>query len=288
LAFQILFISITNDFSQVLQMQAPINFVFQKISFPQSAGTNWELYKTSQGMPVDQGINFSSTVPHFFSNTIEDRKDSHPSLEPTLSLEGPLPLSNPVQARHWPVDSLASVGDRNQLSSLMDQSAGQGSAGQGVTGQGMDTSGALGCQGDSDYEGFGTGGTRERPATGCVLTASPFASPFPPLAAPTTRGMTREKPGTDQDRPGKWKAQPLAGFSMDPHSLHSFCIYSNFSKTFNFSNNICLLCFPQFTENFTSFEKFETGIFQNVSFPPHGSIPPHFTSKRKTPPYGSN
>jgi hypothetical protein len=71
LAFQILFISITNDFSQVLQMQAPINFVFQKISFPQSAGTNWELYKTSQGMPVDQGIDFSATFPHFFQTQLK-------------------------------------------------------------------------------------------------------------------------------------------------------------------------------------------------------------------------
>ena len=260
-------------------MQAPINFVFQKISFPQSAGTNWELYKTSQGMPVDQGIHFSVTYPHIFSNTIEDRKDSHPSLEPTLSLEGPLPLSNPVQARHWPVDSHFSVGDWNQLSSLMDQSAGQG-----ITGQGMDTSGALGCQGDSEHEGVGTGGSRERPATGYAPTAPPSA----PLAAPTSRGMTREKPGTNQDRPGKWKAQPPAGFSMDPHSVHSFCTCSNLPKTFNFSNNICLLCFPQFTENFTSFEKFETGIFQNNLFHPHGSIPSPLHFKKKTPPYGSN
>jgi hypothetical protein len=66
LAFQILFISITKDFSQVFLMQAPIIFVFPKISFPQSAGINWELSQPSQGMPVDQGIHLSEAKPQVF------------------------------------------------------------------------------------------------------------------------------------------------------------------------------------------------------------------------------
>jgi hypothetical protein len=66
LAFQILFISFKIDFSQVLLMQAPINFVFPKISFPQSAGTSWEMFQPSQRIPGEQGINFSGAMPHFF------------------------------------------------------------------------------------------------------------------------------------------------------------------------------------------------------------------------------
>jgi hypothetical protein len=107
LAFQILFISITKDFSQVFLMQAPIIFVFPKISFPQSAGINWELSQPSQGMPVDQGIHFSEAKPQVFFGTIEDRKDSSFFLEPTLSLESPLPPTTSVQACHWPFDPLS-------------------------------------------------------------------------------------------------------------------------------------------------------------------------------------
>jgi hypothetical protein len=66
LAFQILFISITKDFSQEFQMQAPIIFVFPKISSPQSAGINWELSQPSQRMPVDQGIQLSEAKPQVF------------------------------------------------------------------------------------------------------------------------------------------------------------------------------------------------------------------------------
>ncbi len=52
-------------------------------------------------------------------------------------------------------------------------------------------------------------------------------------------------------------------------------------QTFNFSNIICSLCFPQFNENFTSFEKFETGIFQEASFPSDGStFPPSFSNQK--------
>ncbi len=47
-------------------MQAPIIFVFPKISSPQSTGTNWELSHPSQGMPVDQGIHFSEAKPQVF------------------------------------------------------------------------------------------------------------------------------------------------------------------------------------------------------------------------------
>ncbi len=80
-------------------MQAPINIVFPKISRPQSAGIDWELFQPSQGMPVDQGIHFSEAKPHIFSGAIEDRPDASFFLEPTLSLESSphLPLlSRPI------------------------------------------------------------------------------------------------------------------------------------------------------------------------------------------------
>jgi hypothetical protein len=80
-------------------MQAPINFVFPKISRPQSAGTSWELFQSSQRMPGDQGIRFSGAKPHFSSGAIEDRPDASFCLEPTLSLESPshlLPLYRPI------------------------------------------------------------------------------------------------------------------------------------------------------------------------------------------------
>jgi hypothetical protein len=108
----------------VLQMQAPINFVFPKISRPQSAGTNWELFQPSQMMPGDQGIHFSEAKPHIFSGAIEDRPDASFYFEPTLSLESPLPLTAYVQAHQWSVDSLFSAGDKNRMSFLMDQSSG--------------------------------------------------------------------------------------------------------------------------------------------------------------------
>ncbi len=74
----------------------------------------------------------------------------------------------------------------------MDQSAGLGFPG------------AQDCQGDSEQGE--PSGHRVIPATGCVLFAS--------IAAPTTRCMTCEQPGTDQERPEQWKAQPTAEFSM--------------------------------------------------------------------------
>jgi hypothetical protein len=70
------FFSIKKDFSQVLQMQAPFNFVFPNISRPQSAGTSWELFQPFQRMPGDQGIHFSEAKPHMFSGAIEDRPDA--------------------------------------------------------------------------------------------------------------------------------------------------------------------------------------------------------------------
>ncbi len=57
-------------------MQAPINFVFPMISCPESAGTNWELFQPSQGMPGDQGIHFLEAKAHIFPGTIKDRPDS--------------------------------------------------------------------------------------------------------------------------------------------------------------------------------------------------------------------
>jgi hypothetical protein len=90
-------------------MQAPINFVFPKISRPQSAGTSWELFQPSQRMPEDQGIHFSGAKPHIFSGAIKDHPDASFYLEPTLSLESPLPLTASVQAYHWPVESSFSV-----------------------------------------------------------------------------------------------------------------------------------------------------------------------------------
>ncbi len=186
-------------------------------------------------------------------------------LEPTLSLEGPLPLTSSVQAYHWPVDFPSSVGDKNRLYSLMDQS----------TWQGLESSAARNCQGEPSQGQAGW--DRVTPAAGCVPSAS--------CVAPTTRGTTREKPGGDQSRPEEWKAQP-AEFSMsllqgDPQPLHSFCTCSFSSKTFNFSNNICLLCFHQFNENFAPFKKFETGIFQETSVPSDGStFPPVFINQK--------
>jgi hypothetical protein len=47
-------------------MQAHINFVFPKISRPQSSGTSWELFPPSQSLPGDQGIHFFGAKPHFF------------------------------------------------------------------------------------------------------------------------------------------------------------------------------------------------------------------------------
>ncbi len=129
----------------------------------------------------------------------------------------------------------------------MDQSAGQA----------LESPASRNCQGEP---GQGqAGGYRVKPAAGCAPCAL--------FSAPTARGKTCEKPGSDQSRPELWKDQPTAEFSMsllegDPQPLHSFCTCSSSSKTFNFSNNICSVCFPQFNDNFTSFEKFETGIFQ--------------------------
>ncbi len=74
---------------------------------------------------MDQGIHFSEAKPHIFSGTIEDQTDASFYLEPTMSLEGPLPLTSSVQAYHWPVDFPSSVGDKNLLSFMMDQSTGQ-------------------------------------------------------------------------------------------------------------------------------------------------------------------
>ncbi len=143
----------------MLQMQPPINFVFPKISSPHSAGTNWELSQPSQEMPVEQGTHFSEAKPHNFSGTIEDRTDASFYLEPTLSLEGPLPLTSSVQAYHWPVDCSSSVGDKNRLSFLMDQS----------TGQVLESPGARNCQCEP---GQGqAGGYRVKPAAGCVPCA---------------------------------------------------------------------------------------------------------------------
>jgi hypothetical protein len=263
LAFQILFISITKDFSQEFQMQAPIIFVFPKISFPQSAGINWELSQPSQRMPVDQGIQLSEAKPQVFFDTIEDRKDSKLFLEPSLSLESPLPSTPSVQACLWPVDFCSSVGERNRLSSLMDQS-------------GLASPAARNCQGEPSQ--VQAGGDRGTPAAGYA--------PCVPYVAPTIRGLTRTNPGSNLARPEQWKAQPTAEFSMsllrgDPQPLHSFCTCSLSSQTFNFSNIICSFCFPQFKENFTSFENFETGLFQKTSFPSDGStFPPSFANQK--------
>ncbi len=107
-----------------------------------------------------------------------------------------------------------------------------------------------------------------------------------PFVAPTIRGLTRTNPGSNLARPEEWTAQLTAEFSMyllqgDPQPLQYFCTCSTASKTFNFSNHICSLCFPQFNENFTSFEKFETGIFQKTSSPSDGStFPPSFTNQK--------
>ncbi len=117
-----------------------------------------------------------------------------------------------------------------------------------------------------------------KPAAGCVPCAL--------LSALTTRGMTCEKPGSDQARPELWKAQPTAEFFMshlegDPQHLHSFCICSSASKTFNLTKNICSLCFPQFNEIFAPFKKFQTGIFQETTFPSDGStFPPSFINQK--------
>jgi hypothetical protein len=162
-------------------MKAPIIFVFPKISSPQSAGTNWELSQPSQEMPVDQGIYFSEAKPHIFSGTIEDRTDARFYLEPNLSLEGPLPLTFSVQAHHWPVDFPSSVGDKNRLSFLMDQS----------TGQVLESPAARNFQGEPSQGQ--AGGDRVKPAAGCAPSA--------PFVATTTQGMTWEKPGSDQSRP---------------------------------------------------------------------------------------
>ena len=119
---------------------------------------------------MDQGIHFSEAKPQVFLGTIEDRKDSSFFLEPSLSLESPLPPTTSVQACHWPVDSRFSVGERNRLSSLMDQS-------------GLASPAARNCQVEP---GQGqAGGYRVKPAAGCV--------PCAPFVAPTTRGMTCEK-----------------------------------------------------------------------------------------------
>ncbi len=204
---------------------------------------------------------------------MEDRSDSCFYLEPTLSLESSFPSATSVQAHHWPVDFPSSVGDQNRLSSLMDQS----------TGQGLASPAARNCQGEPSQGQ--AGGDRVTPAAG-------FA-PSVPFVAPTIRGLTREKPGSNQSRSEEWTAHPTAKFSMsllrgEPHSLHSFCTCSTASKTFNFSNNICSFCFPQFNEKFTSFEKFETGIFQKKRFFSlrRFHFSPHVSQIRKTPPYG--
>ncbi len=194
-------------------------------------------------------------------------------LEPTLSLEDPLPLTTSVQAHHWSVDCHFSVGDKNRLSFLMDQS----------TGQVLESHAARNCQGEP---GQGQAcGYRVKPTAGCVPCAL--------FLAPTTRGMTCKKPGNDQSRPEVLKAHPTAEFSMsllqgDPQPLQSICSCSFASKTFNFSNNICSLCFPQFNENFSSFEKFETGTLQKTSFPSDGSTFYPSFSNQKNPPYGRN
>ena len=145
----------------------------------------------------------------------------------------------------------------------------------------MDQSGlaspaARNCQGEPSQ--VQAGGDRGTPAAGYA--------PCVPYVAPTIRGLTRTNPGSNLARPEEWKAQPTAEFSMsllrgDPQPLHSFYTCSLSSQTFNFSNIICSFCFPQFKENFTSFENFETGLFQKTSFPSDGSIfPPSFTNQK--------
>ncbi len=121
-------------------------------------------------MPGDQGIYFLEAEPHIFSGTIEDWPDASFYLEPTLSLESPLPVS--LQAYHWPVDSSSSVGVKNRLSFLMDQSSGQA----------LESSGARNCQGEPGQRH--ASGYRVKPATGCVPCAL--------FTAPTARGMTCE------------------------------------------------------------------------------------------------
>ncbi len=56
---------------------------------------------------------FRGSAPHF-SGTIEDRTDAS-FLEPTLSLQGPLPLTTSVQAHYWPVDCSSSVDSGHDL-----------------------------------------------------------------------------------------------------------------------------------------------------------------------------
>jgi hypothetical protein len=130
---------------------------------------------------VEQGKHFSEAKPHIFSGTIKDRTFSSFYLKPTLSLEGPLPLTSSFQAYHWHVDFPSSVGDKNRLSSLMDQS----------TGQGLESPAARNFHGEP---GQGqAGGNRVTPAAGCAPSATGVA--------PSTRGTTREKPGSDQSRP---------------------------------------------------------------------------------------
>ncbi len=88
-------------------------------------------------------------------------------LEPTLSLV-PSPALTLPQAYSQPVNGLPSAGYRNQLFSLMDQSAVQE----------LKCSGAWDSQRGSELGD--TGGLLERPSTGCASLAT--------IAAPTKSG----------------------------------------------------------------------------------------------------
>ncbi len=222
---------------------------------------------------MDQGINFSEAKPHIFSGTIEDRTDASFYLEPTLSLEGPLPLTFSVHAYHWPVDFPSSVGENNRLSFLMNQS----------TGQVLESPAARNCQGEP-FQGQ-AGGDHMKPAAGCAPSAL--------FVARTTRGMTWEKPGSDQSRPKVWKAQPTAEFSMsllkgDPQPLHFFCTCSFTSKTFNFSKNICSLCFPSSVKILHLFKSLKQEFSKKFFSLRRFHFPPVFINQEKTQPYGRN